>query len=246
MKSLLSVLLSKAKSQKPKAKSLLLSVLLLSSALLNAATVSEITSPASGESFALGVGGRLVAVQAFSTNATGTVAVKSIYEAPIFTNAVAISSTTATNYTTVSSNRLAETFAPHFYVVTNAVEISTNIYTHAVVTNIITSTALTNIPVVVALTTNVIEVSGFTPQQFARAYPAHTLLSFSTNITTTATTSIWPVVKSVVAKTNTLVSGTCASNVYTGAPPAAVYLAPRERLVFEGTATGGFLRLVFE
>lgn len=225
----------------------LLSVLLISVAFaIHAATVTEISSLVSGEGFTAGPGGKLVEVQAFSTNATGTVAIKSIYEAPIYTNAVEIASLTETNCVAVSSNRLAETSAPHLYFVTNAVEISTNIYTRAVVTNIIRSIAQTNIPISVALTTNVFSAAGFSPQDFARQFPSHTLLSLSTNTVTTTTTNIWPVVSGVVAKTNTLVSGACAGNVFVGSPSTNTYLKAREWLIFEGTATGGFLRLVFE
>ena len=229
-----------------KKTTLLLCALL--SLCLSAFQVVDVSRPESGEGFTSGTttGGKLVAVQAFSTNATGTVAIKSIYEAPIYTNAVTILSVTETNCVAVSSNRLAMTSMNRYDVVTNAVEISTNIFTHAVVTNIITSTVVTNVPVRVALSTNVFSVSGLSPQDFARQFPAHTLLSLSTNTVTTTTTNIWPVVSGIVAKTNTLVNGSCSGNVFTGAPTTNTYLKAHEWLIFEGTATGGWLRLIFE
>ena len=225
----------------------LLCALCLSASLREtcAATVVEISHPESGEGFTAGTGGKLVAVQAFSTNATGTVNLSSVYKAPIFTNAVSISTVTATNYTVVSSNRLALTRMTRYDTVTNAVEISTNIFTHAVVTNILTSTVLTNVPSTVALSTNTF--AAVTPESFALAYPFHTLMSFSTNVTVKATTNILPVLQRDVAKTNAIItSGSCSGNVYIGAPATNTYLKAHEWLIFSGTATGGFLRLIYE
>ena len=211
----------------------------------SAFSVIEISRPESGAGFTSGSGGKLVAVEAFSTNATGTVNLSSIYTAPVFTNAVAVETVTATNYTVVSSNRLAFTRMTLYNIVTNAVEISTNVFTHAVQTNIITSTVMTNVPVAVELSTNTFHA--VTPEAFARAYPMHTLLSLSTNVTTTATTNIWPVLQREVAVTNAIISGgTCSGSMYSGAPATNTYLKAHEWLIFSGTATGGFLRLILE
>ena len=212
---------------------------------VSAFTVVEISSPESGAGFTAGAGGKLVAVEAFSTNATGTINLSTIYTAPVFTNAVSVETVTATNYTVVSSNRLALTRMTRYDTVTNAVEISTNVFTHAIQTNIITSTVMTNIPIAVGLSTNTF--AAVTPEAFAGMFPFHTLLSLSTNVTTTVATNRWPVLQREVAVTNAIISGgTCSGSKYSGAPADTTYLKPHEWLIFSGTATGGFLRLVFE
>ena len=211
----------------------------------SAFTVVEISSPESGAGFTAGAGGKLVAVEAFSTNATGTINLSTIYTAPVFTNAVSVETVTATNYTVVSSNRLALTRMTRYDTVTNAVEISTNVFTHAIQTNIITSTVMTNIPIAVGLSTNTF--AAVTPEAFAGAFPFHTLLSLSTNVTTTVATNRWPVLQREVAVTNAIISGgTCSGSKYSGAPASTTYLKPHEWLIFSGTATGGFIRLVLE
>lgn len=144
-------------------KTLFLTLAILASCILQAYQVVEVNNPLSGEWYSSGTasGGKLVAVQAFSTNATGTVALKTVYQAPIFTNAVK----TAT---------------------------------------------------------------------------------LTTNATTTTGTITYPVVKQYVTVTNTLVSGSCSSNVFSGSPATDTYLKAHEWIIFEGTATGGFIRLVLE
>ena len=67
----------------------------------------------------------------------------------------------------------------------------------------------------------------------------------ATNTTVIVATNTWRAYERTVAITNTLVTGTAVSNVYTGAPSATTYLAPGEKLLVEG-ATNGFFRLVFE
>ena len=230
----------------------LLCALCLSASLREtcAATVVEISHPESGEGFTAGTGGKLVAVQAFSTNATGTVNLSSVYKAPIFTNAVSISTVTATNYTAISSNRMAATTLITSVTVTNAVSIATNVVYGTVSTNYLTDVVTTNIPITVALSTNVFtggSRSVATAESFALAYPFHTLLSLSTNVTVTATTNIWPVLQREVAVTNAIItSGSCSGSVYIGAPATNTYLKAHEWLIFSGTATGGFLRLIYE
>lgn len=49
-----------------------------------------------------------------------------------------------------------------------------------------------------------------------------------------------------VATTNSIVSGTASSGKYSGTPASATYLGAGEKLVFTGTAAGGFLRIILE
>ena len=217
---------------------------------LPAYQVVELRSPVSGEGFSSGAagGGKLVAVQVLSTNTTGTVTLKSVYQAGVYTNASAVVSASATNYVVVASNRLAATTVRVPIVVTNGVVAVTNaaLGTVSYVTNITTS--VTNVPAQVVFT-NTLAAADFGPFTVARwnsGNPLDTLLSVSTNVTVTATTNSWRVLKSMVSVTNTIISGSCSGSVYSGSPATNTYLAPHEWLVFEGTATGGWLRLILE
>lgn len=179
-------------------------------ALMNLAAyqVVEIPSPVSGEGFTSPAGGKIVAVQAFSTSASGTVALNSVYEAPVFTNAVQIIPATSTNYTVVASNRVAN-----------------------------------------AVGTNVLDAATFgeyTAAKWNTQRPLESVLSVATNIVTTATTNTWPVYQKSVSVTNSIVSGTCSSNLFSASPESDTYIKPNERLLFTGTATGGFIRLILE
>ena len=188
----------------------LLAILAASAAVLcmSAFEVVEVSSPASGEEFVVSAGGKLVAVQAFSVEASGTVALSSVFEAPVYTNAVLIRSSSFTNYVVVSSNRIDR-----------------------------------------ALATNTLprDVYGpFKVSAWQNLHPFDVFVSVATNEVEVVATNAWPVLKEIVAVTNALVSGTCSGHVYSGSPASAAYVKPRERLVFSGTATGGFLRLILE
>ena len=71
------------------------------------------------------------------------------------------------------------------------------------------------------------------------------IIAQATNTTVTVTTNTWKAWEKTVAITNALVSGTAVSNVYTGAPALATFLAPGEKLLVEG-ATNGWIRLILE
>ncbi len=218
-------------------------------ALAFAFQVTELRNPVSGEGFTAGQGGKLVAVQAFSTNATGTIAINTVYSAPVYTNAVTIESSVVTNYTVVSSNRIASLLRPmRLKLQDGPAVVTTNVFTHAVETNIVYEVVDTNMPnqVVFTNTFAAADFGPFTTNAWAVAYPFDTLLSVSTNVTTKAETNIWPVVRSYVVVTNSIVSGSCSNHVYNGSPSGSVYLKFQEWVNFTGTATGGFLRLVFE
>lgn len=231
-------------------KTLFLILAILAFVNLTAYQVVEVRNPVSGEGFTSGTtsGGKLVAVQAFSTNATGTVALKTVYQAPVFTNAVKISTVTATNYVVVASNRTARlTREVYLRVPDGPPSISTNIYTHAVETNQLTKLVVTNMPNQVVFTNTFAAASGpITPSGWASEHPLEALMSVSTNTTATTGTITYPVVKQYVTVTNTLVTGSCSSNVFNGSPASDTYLKANEWIVFEGSATGGFIRLVLE
>jgi len=216
---------------------------------LPAYQVVEIPLPESGNGFTSESGGKLVSVQAFSTNATGTVALKSVYAATVFSNAVAVSSTTATNYVVIASNRIASATRPKAVRVPDgSPSISTNIYTGAVLTNVVYKIVYTNEPnqLVFTNTFAAADYGPFTTSGWAMRNPLDTLLSVTTNEVTTATTNVWSDFVRMLTVTNTLVSGSCTTNVFAGAPASDTYIKAREWLIFEGTATGGFLRLILE
>ena len=231
-------------------KTMFLTLAILATSILPAHQVVEIRNPVSGEGFTSGTmsGGKLVAVQAFSTNATGTVTLRSVYTAPVYTNAVKVATVTSTNYVAVVSNRVASlTREISMRVPDGPPNITTNVYTHAVETNQLTKVVVTNIPNQVVFTNSFDAADGsITAEGWAASYPLDALLSISTNTTVTTTTNIYPVVKQYVTVTNTLVTGSCSSHVFTGSPATDTYLKAHEWLEFEGTATGGFLRLVLE
>ena len=231
-------------------KILFLFVALVALLELPAYQVVEVRNPVPGEGFTSGTtsGGKLVAVQVFSTNLTGTVRLKSVYQTGIYTNASSIVSASATNYVVVSSNRMASTSREVFVRVPDSSSVSTNIYTGAVLTNVTYRTVVTNVPAQVVFT-NTFAAADFGPFTVARwnaGNPMDSLLSVSTNVTVTAATNSWRALKSVLAVTNTLVSGSCSTNIFSGSPASDVYLREHEWLVFEGTASGGWLRLILE
>ena len=169
-----------------------------------ASTVTQFRPLAAGEFESGAVGGKLVAIQVFSPVASGTVSLKSIYEAAVFTNAVQIETFTATNMTVVSSNRLDAT-----------------------------------------VSTNTVPAAMFAFPTWQRAYPFNILVSSNAAVSVSVSTNTWPVFEKSVFVTNTIASGTCSGGIFTNAP-SGVYLAPGEKLLFTGTATGGHLRLILE
>ncbi len=152
-------------------------------------------SPADGKSFTPGLDGRLAAVEVFAPT-NGSVSLKRVWSADVYTNAVEISQTTSTVYTVVYSNA----------------------YTHVVSTNSYTTLSWIYDP---------------------------GIISQATNETVTAVTNTWPVFKELVAVTNTICDGTASSNIFTNSP-SGVFLRRDDFLIFDGTATGGFLRLILE
>lgn len=166
--------------------------------------VAEVPLAESGE-FTLHDGGRLAAVEVFAPT-NGSVSLKQIWSAPVYTNVVSVVTNGAG---------------------TLSVGVWSNLTTHVVYTNWHNSLRGTSYRYPYAMATD-------------------------TNLETTVTaladlaTNVVPVVSEIVAVTNTLASGTASANVYSGAPATTNYLATGERLLFDGTATGGFLRLILE
>ena len=231
-------------------KILFLFVALVALLELPAYQVVEVRNPVPGEGFTSGTlaDGKLVAVQVFSTNQTGTVTLKSVYQTGIYTNASSVVSASATNYVVVSSNRMASTSREVFVRVPDSSSVSTNIYTGAVLTNVTYRTVVTNVPAQVVFTNTIAaaDFGSFTVARWNTGNPLDTLMSVSTNVTVTATTNSWRVLKSVLSVTNTIVTGSCFGNVYSGSPASDTFLKAHEWLVFEGTGTGGWLRLILE
>ena len=166
--------------------------------------VAEVPLADSGE-FTLQDGGRLAAVEVFAPT-NGSVSLKQIWSAPVYTNAVSV----VTNATGTLS-----------------VGIWSNLTTHVVYTNWYNSLRGTSYryPYAMATDTNL-----------------ETTVSALVDLSTNTVLGI----SKIVAVTNTLATGTASSNVYSGAPAATNYLSAGDKLLFDGTATGGFLRLILE
>lgn len=211
---------------------------------LSAAEVVELRNFNDGEVNAPR-GGKLTRVEVFSTNATGSVTLKSVWAAPVFTNAVLIESVTATNVTVVSSNRTAALWRSIPVTVIGDIVVYTNKAFGTIHTVTNTATVYTNIPNQVMFT-NAYPAAGFTFGAWQRAHPVEALLSSNTVVATTATTNVWPVFQREASITNTIISGgSLSGNKYGGAPGSDTWIAPGERLIYEGPK-GGFLRLILE
>lgn len=71
--------------------------------------------------------------------------------------------------------------------------------------------------------------------------------TFATNVVTVVTTnSVTPVKAYDLTITNQVLNGTCSGGVYHGVPSDGVWLFTGDKIVFEGTATGGMMRMVIE
>lgn len=101
-----------------------------------AATVVPFT-PTDGGVFKLSQGGKLTRVEAFSPVSGGTLALSTIYSAPVYTNAIEISTFTNFAYTVVESNA----------------------YTHVVTTNAFPNLSWIDDPGIIGVTTNIAVVA---------------------------------------------------------------------------------------
>lgn len=90
-------------------------------------------NPSDGGVFKLSQGGKLTRVEAFSPVSGGTLALSSIYSAPVYTNAVEISTFTNFAYTVVESNA----------------------YTHVVTTNVFSNLSFIDDPGIIGVSTNI-------------------------------------------------------------------------------------------
>jgi len=73
------------------------------------------------------------------------------------------------------------------------------------------------------------------------------IVGISTNTIVTVTTNYTPVFEKVYSVTNAIVTGGAITNGQYGAAPAStIYLGAGDRLLFSGTAVGGWLRIITE
>lgn len=137
-----------------------------------------------------------------------------------------------------------EVFAPEDGTVALSSVYAADVYTNAVEVNARTETEVTAVfsnTVTHAVTTNIFD----SPKIHVPVW--NVLVSSNIVESVVATTNEWPVYEKTVALTNAIISGASTStNTYSGAPDGNVYIAPGEILIFNGTATGGFLRLILE
>ena len=75
--------------------------------------------------------------------------------------------------------------------------------------------------------------------EFVNHYVTNTVIAVSTN-------SVTPVLKKSVSVTNSVVNGSCSGGYYKGTPEGGTWLFSGDHLIFDGSATGGLLRLVIE
>ena len=115
----------------------LFATLALFAAFACAAAVVVPFSPTSGGTFKLSQGGKLTRVEAFSPVSGGTIALKSVYSADVYTNALSIATATNWNYSVVESNA----------------------YTHVVSTNEFHNLSWIDDPGIIGVTTNIAVVA---------------------------------------------------------------------------------------
>ena len=94
-------------------------------------------NPSDGGVFKLSQGGKLTRVEAFSPVSGGTIALKSVYSADVYTNALSIATATNWNYSVVESNA----------------------YTHVVSTNEFHNLSWIDDPGIIGVTTNIAVVA---------------------------------------------------------------------------------------
>lgn len=118
-------------------KKFLMAFLALAAFVAAAATVVPFGTADGGGLVKLSQGGKLVRVEAFSPVSGGTIALSSIYSAPVYTNAVAIYVSTNMSYTVVESNA----------------------YTHVVATNVFPNLSFVDDPGILSIATNAVVVA---------------------------------------------------------------------------------------
>lgn len=143
-----------------------------------------------------------------------------------------------------------EAFAPTNGTVSLKRVWATDLYTNATVlvtnaTGSLTVSVWSNVTTHAVYTNTVNSLRGVS-HAYPYSAPAYTnILTTVTplaDVSTNAVRGLWK----TVAVTNSVVSGSASESVYSGAPANATYISPSEKLLFDGTARGGFLRLVFE
>lgn len=147
-------------------------------------------------------------------------------------------------YTVKNGGKLVrvESFAP----VSGGTFAISSVYSADVYTNAIDVATLTN------TTYTVVETNYYTHAVTTNTFPNLSfvddpgILGVTTNTTVFAVTNTVAVYEKTVAATNALASGTATGLVGTNTLQNAAFIAPGEKLLFTGTAVGGWLRLIFE
>lgn len=118
-------------------------------------------------------------------------------------------------------------------------DVYTNAYTYAYATSHVWTVAYSN-TVNAAIYTNTYGQAGWPMPIYS--VPLATNHVESVTVTTNTATA-W---KETVSTNVTIVSGNPSNHFYQGAPASATYISLAEKLVFEGTATNGWLRIILE
>lgn len=147
-------------------------------------------------------------------------------------------------YTVKNGGKLVrvESFAP----VSGGTFAISSVYSADVYTNAIDVATLTN------TTYTVVETNYYTHAVTTNTFPNLSfvddpgILGVTTNVTVSAVTNTWKAYEKTVASTNAIASGTASGHLGASSLTNAVYLAPGEKLLFTGTAVGGWMRLIFE
>lgn len=150
---------------------------------------------------------------------------------------------TGETFTTSVGGKLTaiEAFAP-----TNGTIVLKSIYSADVNTNAVSSTTVTNFDWTVVTSNRTSHVVATNTWSNLAWSLRDDVIGVTTNAHPKTTTRSWPVFKETVAVTNDVVSGSATSYLYKATLATPQYVAPGERFIYTGTASGGWIRLIFE
>ena len=238
------------------------------------ATLQTVTDPKPGE-LGLKASGRIAAVDVFSTVADGTVEISRVFSAPFYTNAYDTTSTVVTNIVSVPI-KTPSYVRFDSVVFTNGFTASENlrIFENSTGTNTgrlswigvggvgewkyMTNWGLDPDSGEYKYLHGVVVSDKLPDEKILLFRDGQDEISFdrtetivgydvTTNIVTVVTTnSVTPVKAYDLTVTNAIFSGSCEGNCFHGVPSPDVWVFPGDKILFNGTATGGALRIVIE
>lgn len=253
-------------------KKILLVLAMFAAAACSAATLFTQKDPQPGGQIAIRNPGRLSSIDVFSTEATGTVNLSRVFSATVYTNAYDVSEyvvtnvvdvdVLATNYVDRVGNVLHEIPVDpgQSYFVRDWSNEFARVYwvMWADAAKTIPQKLRLEIPDQPMVVVNVKDRRDCLSPDFRYAGAAYSNCVFETRIdvvstyvatnvaTVVVTNSVTKLKKHDLTVTNAIFSASCTNNCFHGSPSPDVWIFPNDKILFNGTATGGELRMVIE